>query len=125
MRNKKNDFKHGFTLIELVIVIAIIAIMALILVPTLDRYKEESTKVKEQASVRTLYTEALLLNSQFSNSIDPVVREKSIEDAFRARGVTDVTVTINDSGTITSIKYVGEVTEYEFNGRFMKETDSR
>ena len=112
MRNKKNDFKHGFTLIELVIVIAIIAIMALILVPTLDRYKEESTKVKEQASVRTLYTEALLLNSQFSNSIDPVVREKSIEDAFRARGVTDVSVTINDSGTITSIKYVGEVTEY-------------
>ena len=125
MRNKKNDFKHGFTLIELVIVIAIIAIMALILVPTLDRYKEESTKVKEQASVRTLYTEALLLNSQFSNSIDPLVREKSIEDAFRAQGVTDVTVTISDSGTITSIKYVGEVTEYEFNGRFMKETDSR
>ena len=51
---KNSNKRKGFTLIELIIVIAIIAILAAILVPSVSAYKKRAEKSSIQASARTL-----------------------------------------------------------------------
>jgi len=48
--------KKGFTLIELIVVIAILAILAAILIPSLTNYIQKATDSKNQANCRSLYT---------------------------------------------------------------------
>ena len=121
MSNKKDNSSKGFTLIELVIVIAILAVMALILIPTIGKYTDEANKVKEQATVRTLYTEALVINAQLPISSSNKVRKETIEKSFTDQGIDGVNVIITNQGTVGTIEYVGDTTNYKFNGRLMKE----
>ena len=121
MSNKKDNSSKGFTLIELVIVIAILAVIALILIPTIGKYTDEANKVKEQATVRTLYTEALVINAQLPFSSSNEVRKETIEKSFTDQGIKGVNVIITNQGTVGTIEYVGDTTNYKFNGRLMKE----
>jgi prepilin-type N-terminal cleavage/methylation domain-containing protein len=57
---KKLLNKKGFTLIELIVVIAIIAILAAILIPALLNYIQEANRTKDQSDCRSLFTEAAL-----------------------------------------------------------------
>ena len=63
MKLIKKNTKKGFTLIELVIVIAILAILALILVPTLGNFTKKANISKTESSARSLYTQAVLVKS--------------------------------------------------------------
>lgn len=115
--------KKGFTLIELVIVIAILSILALILVPTINKYTVEANKAKDQASLRTLYTEALLLNSQFDFSKNPRERESFIMQTFSDKGIKGVIVKVTEQNSIGSIEYTSDNGTFNFNGRIMREVD--
>ena len=53
---KKILTKKGFTLIELIVVIAILAILAAILIPSLTNYLAKATQAKDQANARSYYT---------------------------------------------------------------------
>lgn len=57
---KKILTKKGFTLIELIVVIAILAILAAILIPSLTSYLEAASDAKNEANARSLYSEAAL-----------------------------------------------------------------
>jgi len=52
--------KKGFTLIELIVVIAILAILAAILIPALTNYIKKATDTKNAANCRSLYTKYAL-----------------------------------------------------------------
>ena len=51
--------KKGFTLIELIVVIAIIATLLLILVPTMNGFVDTAKKEKDLANARTIYNAAV------------------------------------------------------------------
>lgn len=57
---KKLLNKKGFTLIELIVVIAILAILAGILIPSITGYISQATEAKNSANARSYYTEAAL-----------------------------------------------------------------
>ena len=58
---KKNE--KGFTLVELVIVVAILAILAALLVPRIMGNVEEAKKSKELANARTIASEITIHNA--------------------------------------------------------------
>lgn len=57
---KKILTKKGFTLIELIVVIAILAILAAILIPSLTNYLAKATQAKDQANARSYYSTVVL-----------------------------------------------------------------
>ena len=52
----KGNGKGGFTLIELVVVIAIMAVLALIMVPNLTAYIQKANVAKIQANMKNIHT---------------------------------------------------------------------
>ena len=112
---KKNN-KKGFTLIELVIVIAILAILALILVPAIGKYIGNANDAKNQASARGIYTNAVLamstsIEDNYSD-VDKATAELSNTDA-------DKIEVYQHEGNVTYIKYIyGSETEFvTFDGK--------
>ncbi len=56
---KNRSKKSGFTIVELIIVMAIIAILILIAVPTLSKYLDDANNIAEMGSADVLYTSTL------------------------------------------------------------------
>lgn len=69
MKNLKN--KKGFTLIELIVVIAILGILALFLVPQFMGYSQDAKNQVAQANTRTVWTaaNAALTQSEYDKTI--------------------------------------------------------
>ncbi len=63
MTRKLNKSEHGFSLIEVVIVVAILAILASILVPRIIANMEEANKSKELSNARALTSEISAYNA--------------------------------------------------------------
>lgn len=58
---KKILTKKGFTLIELIVVIAILAILAAILIPSITNYITEAENARDSANARGHYSELVLI----------------------------------------------------------------
>ena len=52
----KNLKKKGFTLVELVVVVAVIAVLSAILIPTIGCFVEQAKETNDMATVRLLNT---------------------------------------------------------------------
>ena len=115
---KKKLNKKGFTLIELIVVIAILAILALILVPSISNYVTQANKSKDEANVRSVYSqltaEVAMASATGATKWDFTVSNKKANDRNSAvipatatgvpKGMT-VTYTIKN-GVVTDFKAV-------------------
>lgn len=97
---KKLLNKKGFTLIELIVVIAIIAILAAILIPALLNYIEQANVTKAQSNARSLYSSVVL---KAATENPPTVHTD--ENAWTFAGTTaaaGLTCTFSASGNAVS-----------------------
>ena len=62
LRGKRKD-KKGFTLMEMLIVVAIIAVLVAIAVPTFNSSLNAAKKSADDASIKTAYTEYILFKT--------------------------------------------------------------
>lgn len=106
----KNTKKRGFTIVELVIVIAVIAILASVLIPTFSGVVTKAKEAAELESARNAYTQALAdhATETETDACDHVVG--------------DWTVTFDGNGVPTVTKGSGEsaITYTFVNGEFKK-----
>lgn len=63
MTRKLNKSEHGFSLIEIVIVVAVLAVLATILVPKIIANMEDANKSKELSNARALTSEISAYNA--------------------------------------------------------------
>lgn len=67
-----NTKKNGFTLIELIVVIAIIGVLAAILVPTMIGYVKKSKRAADVSSAKDIHTQVM----------DLILTEDNLSDSF-------------------------------------------
>ena len=84
----KHTNKKGFTIVELVIVIAVIAILAAVLIPNLSRLVTKADKSAAMQEARSKYTE-MLADDQFKGTLD----------FCETAGTADLYIKIEKSGT--------------------------
>lgn len=96
---KKILNKKGFTLIELIVVIAILAILAAILIPSLTNYLTESNKAKNLTNARSGYTELMLLNATNPKS----VAAPALSSAYTTAGCAAVTSGASGAWIVNSV----------------------
>lgn len=107
--------KKGFTLIEMIVVIAIIGILAAILVPSMSGYLSTARDSKKEANARTVYTAAQAavtslettnpVESDTYNKSDSLELYKKIKELIGAANYdkfTKIDVTVQD-GAVTEV----------------------
>ena len=96
MRKMKNS--KGFTLMEMLIVVAIIAILVAIMIPTLTTQLERARETADLANIRSAYAEAMV------NALTG--------DTGSGESTTTVTMTQTKAG----FKYVTDIPDYLKSG---------
>ncbi|HAM62263.1 MAG: hypothetical protein A2Y20_06495 [Firmicutes bacterium GWF2_51_9] len=103
---KKRLNKKGFTLIELIVVIAILAILAAILIPALTNYIQKATDAKNQANCRSLYTQYSLdvaVAPAGATVADPTLDGATIVADYASGAVTEFSCTFTTPGGVYSM----------------------
>ena len=118
MKNLKN--KKGFTLVELVIVIAVIAILAAVLIPTFSNVVAKANASKELQQVTNAYKEALAETLADDGVADDTVEVGDYQFEFTTNDEGVMTVVIKDVKISNGVKSYEDST-YEFaNGKIQK-----
>ncbi len=104
----RENNKKGFTIVELVIVIAVIAILAAVLIPNLSRLVEKANESKAMQQAKAAYEAYLLKEEETAAAGDKVTTP--------AEHMDDVNLCI-ESGD-----YYFEVTKGQFSSTAIKKT---
>ena len=113
MKNQAKKSKKGFTLIELVVVIAILGILAAILIPVIGGFIERANTAANQANAKNLYNSvamALAMGESVSDATGTAGQE--LPDGIKAmfgEVPSDDTWAYDVSGSVViSATYNGE-----------------
>lgn len=88
LKNTKRKNNKGFSLVELIVVIAIMAVLMAVLAPAMLRYVEKSRVQKDESAV-----------SEAANAAQLALADESVYKKVDSQ--TPITVTIADDGTVT------------------------
>jgi len=100
MQKLNNKNQEGFTLIELMIVIAIIGILAAIAIPNFISYRRRSYNTAANADIKNLYTAAQAYYTD--NPSGQPDRDDLIAYGFRQTQFVDVNITAATQSAFTA-----------------------
>lgn len=128
MKTKMKGNNKGFSLVELIVVMAIMAILAVTLAPRLMQYVEKANRASDQEAVSTIFTAAKLAYAQnmgeFSGTGKVTSGNDLILGAKNATGTKDTTFfNIDDAGKTWSVSTTYVDTTFKTNG-FVQEMKS-
>ena len=116
----KKSNKKGFTLVELIVVIAIMAILAAVLVPTIvnkiNDAKESAAKSDMSAVANAIQSEIISIKSGLSDGNNKYVKEGTGNNAGKVDGIKDASENTLTEGKIT-------ITYEAANGFTIKHSD--
>ena len=116
---KKMNNKHGFTLAELLIVVAIIAVLVAISIPIFTNQLEKAREATDMANIRAAYAEACVASLEADGgaaSKDTVkmvssgkiekITENTVVGGFDCKNLSitkgnTCTVSVSDTGVVT------------------------
>lgn len=86
MQKKEKNTCKGFTLVELIVVLVILAILAAFMIPALIQYIERSLEASDLIEVRAAYIDVLTaVTEQDSENMSKTVRLKQKQDDWQSR----------------------------------------
>ena len=112
----KKTNKKGFTIVELVIVIAVIAILAAVLIPTFSGVVEKANVNAAKSAARNCYTELLAdTNADITKIDDTTVLTTERRAAILTEtGITTATLSTTDK-TVTFVTTTGYTVVFNYN----------
>lgn len=81
LRGKRKD-KKGFTLMEMLIVVAIIAVLVAIAVPTFNSSLDKARKAADDANIRTAYMQHVMFTEKIETEDATLTKTKVDKDTI-------------------------------------------